>query len=38
MPTDPAVELSGFSYRYPGGSGPALRDVDLRIQAALALW
>ncbi len=33
MPTDPAIELTGFSYRYPGGSGPALRDVDLRIEA-----
>jgi energy-coupling factor transport system ATP-binding protein len=34
MPTsDPAIELNGFSYRYPGGAGPALRDVDLRIDA-----
>ena len=32
MPTEPAIELTGFSYRYPGGSGPALRDVDLRIE------
>ena len=29
---DPALELNGFSYRYPGASGPALREVDLRIE------
>jgi energy-coupling factor transport system ATP-binding protein len=30
---DPAIELRGFSYRYPGAPGPALREVDLRIDA-----
>jgi len=27
------LDLEGFSYRYPGAAGPALRDVDLRIEA-----
>ncbi|MEJ7875806.1 MAG: ATP-binding cassette domain-containing protein [Solirubrobacterales bacterium] len=26
------LELSGFSYRYPGAPAPALRDVDLRVE------
>jgi energy-coupling factor transport system ATP-binding protein len=30
---EPAIELRGISYRYPGGAGPALRDVDLRVDA-----
>ena len=30
---DAAIELRGFSYRYPGAAGPALREVDLRIEA-----
>jgi energy-coupling factor transport system ATP-binding protein len=30
---DPAIELRRFSYRYPGAAGPALREVDLRIEA-----
>ena len=30
---DSALELSRFSYRYPGAAGPALREVDLRIAA-----
>jgi energy-coupling factor transport system ATP-binding protein len=30
---EPALELSGFSYRYPGSAGPALREVDLRVEA-----
>src|SRR5688572_18775812 len=30
---EPALELRRFSYRYPGAAGPALREVDLRIEA-----
>ena len=30
---DPALELGRFSYRYPGAVGPALREIDLRIEA-----
>ncbi len=30
---EPVVELSGLSYRYPGAAGPALREVDLGIEA-----
>ncbi len=30
---EPALELSAFSYRYPGSAGPALREVDLRVEA-----
>ena len=29
---DAALELRGFSYRYPGAPAPALRDVDLHIE------
>ena len=29
----PAIELGGFSYRYPDAAGPALREIDLRIEA-----
>ena len=29
----PAIELGGFSYRYPDAAGPALREIDLRIDA-----
>ena len=28
-----AIELGGFSYRYPDAAGPALREIDLRIEA-----
>ena len=28
----PAIELGGFSYRYPDAAGPALREIDLRIE------
>jgi len=30
---EPALELEGFTYRYPGAAGPALRDVDVRVEA-----
>jgi energy-coupling factor transport system ATP-binding protein len=30
---EPVVELSRLSYRYPGAAGPALREVDLRVEA-----
>jgi energy-coupling factor transport system ATP-binding protein len=33
MPSPPAIELGRFSYRYPGAPGPALREIDLRIDA-----
>jgi energy-coupling factor transport system ATP-binding protein len=29
---DPALELHGFSYRYPGAPAPALRDVEISIE------
>jgi energy-coupling factor transport system ATP-binding protein len=28
---DPVLELRELSYRYPGAAGPALREVDLRV-------
>ena len=30
---EPALELDGFSYRYPGAGAPALRGIDLRLDA-----
>lgn len=31
--SEAVLELDGFSYRYPGAAAPALRDVDLRVEA-----
>ncbi|MEJ7876544.1 MAG: ATP-binding cassette domain-containing protein [Solirubrobacterales bacterium] len=30
--SEAVLELDSFSYRYPGASAPALRDVDLRVE------